>query len=149
MFRLGFGGSPRMMGFPRVRGDVPSGAWVTSPKFGFSPRARGCSAMGLVQRKRALVFPACAGMFLNEHTPPNTNTRFPRVRGDVPRGRGCEISHSLVFPACAGMFRTTHLVGQVQLSFPRVRGDVPVRRSVLTGVAMFSPRARGCSAPGR
>ena len=93
----------------------------------------------------SLVFPACAGMFLKIHGRCTSNSRFPRVRGDVPplfevkmdcgvfspRARGCSLVLSLVnrllgvFPACAGMFLANIRNSYIHLRFPRVRGDVP------------------------
>ena len=117
-----------LVGFPRVRGDVPPAEAGLFRMTKFSPRARGCSLMVNV----CSVCP-CS---------------FPRVRGDVPtiidimqvllafspRARGC--SHQFcrapanppVFPACAGMFRYPHRVSGWGSSFPRVRGDVPPLR---------------------
>ena len=91
--------------------------------------------------------------------------RFPRVRGDVPRtaweaastawfsphARGCSqrLSHlhqgRNVFPACAGMFLSVPDHRFLCYCFPRVRGDVPLWFTAQTGMAAFSPRARGCS----
>ena len=76
-----------------------------------------------------------------------TESRFPRVRGDVPsylgwecwetpfspRARGCsretdmDVAAQLVFPACAGMFPITTYYIRLYIRFPRVRGDVPVQ----------------------
>ena len=95
--------------------------------------------------------------------------RFPRMRGDVPRGmlglsnpqqfsphaRGCSANLSnagvvkVVFPACAGMFRTQKRVIVVYIGFPRMRGDVPKPPKVQQHQVQFSPHARGCSAPVR
>ena len=95
--------------------------------------------------------------------------RFPRVRGDVPiatgvggaltafspRARGCSCQATpapqivAVFPACAGMFLLILCARQMGPRFPRVRGDVPVRWLYPDHTRGFSPRARGCSQPGR
>ena len=133
------------MCFPRVRGDVPTGAVVTCP---------------------LCVFPACAGMFPPHQKPRRRRRGFPRVRGDVPveylrdylppmfspRARGCSCPANVctslvwVFPACAGMFPAGGLWTLKGLCFPRVRGDVPSSPEYLSPVRVFSPRARGCSA---
>ena len=72
-----------------------------------------------------------------------------------PRARGCSDLCEMVafaarvFPACAGMFRGAIGPDIYPQSFPRVRGDVPpLRRGTALG-AVFSPRARGCSADRR
>ena len=134
----------------------------------FSPRARGCSGDSQPGPTDHQVFPACAGMFLYGHSRVISWAGFPRVRGDVPfsllnvgfpgefspRARGCSAWHGgdygygAVFPACAGMFRyLLKPAGQSQ-SFPRVRGDVPFCCCEGQYFTLFSPRARGCSAPG-
>ena len=131
----------------------------------FSPRARGCSYIPGAKHPAFEVFPACAGMFPAIAVPDSSIRRFPRVRGDVPRGthlwgwrcrfspraRGCSREQQRrtwsehVFPACAGMF----LYGNVNVvggdGFPRVRGDVPFLTSSIMRHTVFSPRARGCS----
>ena len=133
------------IGFPRVRGDVPSKSSTVQTMRWFSPRARGCSAEEELKKDKPAVFPACAGMFL---TRPFTRLQiggFPRVRGDVPkcnskkafltafspRARGCSFVAATrtpplrVFPACAGMFLRS--------------------RDIENLFGGFSPRARGCS----
>ena len=115
------------VGFPRVRGDVPSGDSGAESGTSFSPRARGCSYPRQYKKSLLGVFPACAGMFLLRNVLPNFRRRFPRVRGDVP------CSH-----------RTPNLT---PCGFPRVRGDVPNTATTVTDLGEFSPRARGCSAP--
>ena len=115
---------PVALGFPRVRGDVPSGVALVGGGDLFSPRARGCSADRRHDSCCAPVFPACAGMFLFLHHGRSRRRSFPRVRGDVPqpaptlervkvfspRARGCSYFLSRgraldgVFPAYAGMF---------------------------------------------
>ena len=131
----------------------------------FSPRARGCSQHIVDDVDRALVFPACAGMFLRATALGSYRARFPRVRGDVPgtaivgafkqgfspRARGCSASSICknfrwsVFPACAGMFLRPPTATPKALSFPRVRGDVPRQSRESANRTGFSPRARGCS----
>ena len=134
--------------------------------FRFSPRARGCSVLGLVATLNSSVFPACAGMFRCTRAAANDVAGFPRVRGDVPsakvtwsvdqefspRARGCslflhhEAGGEVVFPACAGMFPALTSQNPPTISFPRVRGDVPGGRTYHRSGEKFSPRARGCSA---
>ena len=153
------------MRFPRVRGDVPFGLKLHTCYIQFSPRARGCSPQSLVSIFVFLVFPACAGMFLDHRFLERGWWGFPRVRGNVPflfhfalggstfspRARGCssytqaETPPSRVFPACAGMFRSKTVPLSTLSRFPRVRGDVPRKPIARLYFDRFSPRARGCS----
>ena len=129
---------------------------------GFSPRARGCSAAPIFHFSLSFVFPACAGMFLRGVRLRRKESRFPRVRGDVPqpasglwnaesfspRARGCSYSlcpskvSVVVFPACAGMFRKKKISFSKDSGFPRVRGDVPRIHSPQRARRRFS-RVRG------
>ena len=165
MFLLLLGTGRQKPCFPRVRGDVPAKQARDSRIVRFSPRARGCSFDGYTTPSSTLVFPACAGMFLWSRSFHESNSSFPRVRGDVPvaemlikdsqafspRARGCSSLGTFrennlgVFPACAGMFLLAVLFLSKLNSFPRVRGDVPVGGLVLIQAEQFSPRARGCS----
>ena len=77
--------------FPRVRGDVPPGPVFSKTSSGFSPRARGCSAVAPLLPELAKVFPACAGMFLIRFSILTDFGCFPRVRGDVP---GEKVAHA-------------------------------------------------------
>ena len=70
--------------FPRVRGDVPIRKQMKRLNTEFSPRARGCSLPSLLLRTAFVVFPACAGMFLQLIALHDQSECFPRVRGDVP-----------------------------------------------------------------
>ena len=70
--------------FPRMRGDVPRKVPQWKPKTTFSPHARGCSSPEAAKLLRAYVFPACAGMFLEDVHGKAIFPRFPRMRGDVP-----------------------------------------------------------------
>ena len=72
------------MRFPRVRGDVPSFHLAADQATRFSPRARGCSGVKGTMAGTAMVFPACAGMFLRIVLFLIGIRGFPRVRGDVP-----------------------------------------------------------------
>ena len=148
-----------------MRGDVPVVQQIGVDLGGFSPRARGCSALTGIAPVTDLVFPACAGMFPGGVAPGGVAAGFPRVRGDVPavtgatghsppfspRARGCSsktrliVKSDRVFPACAGMFRTSSCLSKSNTSFPRVRGDVPLLLVCSPQSLSFSPRARGCS----
>ena len=54
-----------------------------------------------------------------------------------------------VFPAHAGMFPKRTVICLRCRSFPRARGDVPPGYDPRPRCHAFSPRTRGCSAPGR
>ena len=84
------------LGFPRVRGDVPTCKLNKLTQLGFSPRARGCSEASIVLLVVLFVFPACAGMFLIQAQKLLVSQRFPRVRGDVPIGF-CNILNDVQF----------------------------------------------------
>ena len=140
----------KVLSFPRVRGDVPRVNRLTLENMQFSPRARGCSCGGVHDHGEAVVFPACAGMFLGAVIEDFLGDCFPRVRGDVPiliavevssmlfspRARGCShvchlhVTKGHVFPACAGMFLPLPPMLRKSASFPRVRGDVPTCTNV-------------------
>ena len=51
----------------------------------FSPRMRGCSVPKLFPFFQAVVFPAYAGMFLENSGSIGASLCFPRVCGDVPQ----------------------------------------------------------------
>ena len=84
MFRRASHQQPTLRSFPRVRGDVPQRNPQNVKTITFSPRARGCSAVGRGPLEFSWVFPACAGMFLGSDFPADARWGFPRVRGDVP-----------------------------------------------------------------
>ena len=132
------------VGFPRMRGDVPFTVEDLTASVVFSPHARGCSYEPVTAVGDALVFPACAGMFLDHPDSEGGGCSFPRMRGDVPL-LGMLTRHGFwVFPACAGMFRTPlpcepeklrsiAAWGSWRCSFPRMRGDVPLHEGHLAG----------------
>ena len=152
--------------FPRVCGDVPVMTGLSGIMESFSPCVRGCSGRHVGHGPHHRVFPVCAGMFRGGPQHRHDGQRFPRVCGDVPRGRtasaafrtfspcvrGCSGQTSvragqiLVFPVCAGMFRGVHRRAAPQRRFPRVCGDVPRTETARTASGAFSPCVRGCSA---
>ena len=111
----------------------------------------------------SVVFPACAGMFLEYPKWTQFPWGFPRVRGDVPptrvdeiafgrfspRARGCSAAgyggavRYIVFPACAGMFRKSSVSAMRSSGFPRVRGDVPKRATVTVNLPSVFPACAG------
>ena len=131
----------------------------------FSPHTRGCSHLGAPPHRPNPVFPAYAGMFRVTFLVFMGLDRFPRIRGDVPKGeslwlsiikfsphtRGCSCGlrgcgrGERVFPAYAGMFRSELRCCSVTSGFPRIRGDVPRHKKCMIKTYQFSPHTRGCS----
>ena len=165
MFRSDSSFTRSMLGFPRIRGDVPHTApirWVLPE---FSPHTRGCSGIIDDFKVTPKVFPAYAGMFRSAYISAPSGPGFPRIRGDVPppwikiwatqsfspHTRGCSLvlhqprSGSGVFPAYAGMFLRKMESMFYRASFPRIRGDVPRGTRPETPRGAFSPHTRGCS----
>ena len=134
-----------ILGFPRIRGDVPRHATPPKPSRTFSPHTRGCSRDMAIADFENEVFPAYAGMFPRALTSAYCSSGFPRIRGDVPcnstngstpapfspHTRGCSLAAlwficpEQVFPAYAGMFPLVPLSLSCAARFPRIRGDVP------------------------
>ena len=67
MFRIRGRVSYRKDGFPRARGDVPLAVLAFQTVNAFSPRTRGCSLYRWCWFCPHLVFPAHAGMFLEDN----------------------------------------------------------------------------------
>ena len=133
--------------FPRIRGDVPSGASDSQAKSWFSPHTRGCSLNLVSKMKLSMVFPAYAGMFPGTKRGFQKTHSFPRIRGDVPfvintTPQGVEFS-----PHTRGCSYQMTLPGGFFARFPRIRGDVPKRIRCVQLVLLFSPHTRGCSYP--
>ena len=165
MFRLCAYHLDGIVGFPRIRGDVPTGFWMKCLGSRFSPHTRGCSPDPAPAATPPRVFPAYAGMFRPSRHCPRNIPSFPRIRGDVevgkgwseaitqfsPHTRGCSLDVArihvgiTVFPAYAGMFPCLVTGGFVVFSFPRIRGDVPSQEGVRGWRVQFSPHTRGCS----
>ena len=102
MFLFPAGAEKPGEGFPRVRGDVPHCINLAGVISVFSPRARGCSAVPRRVAGAAVVFPACAGMFLRGHVQYAVAKCFPRVRGDVPAGPAAESVRQTFSPRARG-----------------------------------------------
>ena len=84
MFRLVTSKAKPIISFPRMRGDVPRFRTSHGVSLWFSPHARGCSELDVVLKAAGVVFPACAGMFLESSQRERNKKCFPRMRGDVP-----------------------------------------------------------------
>ena len=72
------------LGFPRIRGDVPSFFGTDGRRYKFSPHTRGCSGHVIEVPGVGSVFPAYAGMFRSTAQLGAASPCFPRIRGDVP-----------------------------------------------------------------
>ena len=93
-------------------------------------------------------------------------TRFPHVRGDVPRTGGMLVDSQAIsprawgctggitwtittrqdFPTCVGMYRRERRSVEFCAGFPHVRGDVPLIHRHAAVAGEISPRAWGCTA---
>ncbi len=150
-------------GFPRRRGDGPSGAMGLTETGWFPPQARGWTRLGTGEASGATVSPAGAGMDPTAASAVLASAGFPRRRGDgplseivsltlrafPPQARGwtevrvrAELRHR-VSPAGAGMDPLGFVAGSGLRRFPRRRGDGPVGYGALRQVETFPPQARG------
>ena len=84
MFLQSLGATFDSVGFPRIRGDVPTESQFENFGFEFSPHTRGCSVRAHRISIGEVVFPAYAGMFPSGDATGGLFCRFPRIRGDVP-----------------------------------------------------------------
>ena len=95
--------SPHDPGFPRPRGDGPTGCpWFTDSCM-VSPPTRGWTPDSPVDRRGRGGFPAHAGMDPNSLPPGRCPYRFPRPRGDGPAIFPPSVIPTNGFPAHAGM----------------------------------------------
>ncbi len=112
-----------LIGLPRMRGDRPSGPWVTDYEEMFTPHARGSTWAVEHLIPTDVVYPACAGIDPFRLPLPGHSARLPRMRGDrpiievdyetgevfTPHARGSTLSvlgpkdYGEVYPACAGI----------------------------------------------
>ncbi len=159
----------RATGGPRASGGVPA-----NPALGYrltlwSPRERGCSARRRRGHRDRLVVPARAGVFRTQDTRHSRILCGPRASGGVPgtgsgvtgtsmwspRERGCSVvgvdhHHGhVVVPARAGVFRSRTPAQTFRSGGLRASGGVPVSADASQPGQEWSPRERGCSAPGQ
>ena len=151
--------------FPRARGDAPGHQEGLGDRSGVPPRTRGCALYKRDHAEKLLGSPAHAGM----RPPPSPRaprrTRFPRARGDAPRGRrsrfairsvpprtrGCAQRGLLGAgakpgsPAHAGMRPAKADTLSRSGRFPRARGDAPRLRCQAISFTPVPPRTRGCA----
>ena len=89
-------------GFPRRRGDGPSGASRSAGRSSFSPQARGWTRRHARVAGVDRVFPAGAGMDPRTRRRRRVGRSFPRRRGDGPWARRSAIRSSLFSPQARG-----------------------------------------------
>ena len=131
-------------GLPRASGGVSAVNVTLVFEVLSSPRKRGCflHILSIIQQKQ--VFPAQAGVFLDDRPPAANPLRLPRASGGVsatnpliasiswssPRKRGCFLEclstrHAArVFPAQAGVFLAFDSSIQSASGLPRASGGV-------------------------
>ena len=148
---------------PRMRGDPP--VWHTNSRLQVqsTPHARGStrgSDEGAAGRR---VYPACAGIHLNDCLNELLPSGLPRMRGDppiqmilillllpsTPHARGSTawkntlLQQDTVYPACAGIHPPRASVVPSRPCLPRMRGDPPGHAFQLGGDPQSTPHARG------
>ena len=151
--------------FPRTRGDVPRFPKCQRKEDALPPHTRGCTIPARRVRRHRRASPAHAGMYPLPEAPCAGRGRFPRTRGDVPRGasassrsvvlpphtRGCTrrapaaARRAAASPAHAGMYPASRGSRRHTPRFPRTRGDVPKRRWTPEDDAALPPHTRGCT----
>ena len=141
--------------FPRTRGDGPHAPELLTPDDGVSPHTRGWTQSSSSRTPSCRGFPAHAGMDPSRSFALYGWSRFPRTRGDGPKGRtrgdgprpqhhhgrvsavsphtrgwtlGLRLHMQVYegFPAHAGMDPGALRCGCRGAWFPRTRGDGPV-----------------------
>ena len=155
-------------GFPRTRGDGPSGGMSMATGLVFPPHTRGWTGGGCTQIYSDIVSPAHAGMDLGRSSTTGRCRCFPRTRGDgpvmkaiakaidefPPHTRGwthervpASLRH-VVSPAHAGMDWRWSSGCKTSSCFPRTRGDGPFTLQGLCYFVKFPPHTRGWTAGG-
>ena len=152
-----------LSGFPRPRGDGPTGSGAHHRCVMFPPPTRGWTqgdSAGLDARQ---VSPAHAGMDPAGGPPSSAWLRFPRPRGDGPaRSRAQTSDPSFppptrgwtlrgvtarecrrVSPAHAGMDPPRETLAIIASCFPRPRGDGPILGRRKSSAFTFPPPTRG------
>ena len=149
---------------PRLGGGVSDVRLHTFGGFSSSPPRRGCFSSALGSLAGFQVFPASAGVFLEECLSVPVGYSLPRLGGGVsittmgfrmfasssPPRRGCfyqgllaEASIS-VFPASAGVFLSTSTLGTIRACLPRLGGGVSKQAVSDDHIILSSPPRRGC-----
>ncbi len=153
--------------FPHARGDGPWRDCHPYPRFRFSPRTWGWSAVIERAIGTLYVFPTHVGMVRMSMLGIEPHQGFPHARGDgpsvdeqiaeaeqfSPRTWGWSVSSlwwscgRMVFPTHVGMVRTPNNPCSHPARFPHARGDGPALRANGINVDAFSPRTWGWSVP--
>ena len=143
----------RTQRLPRMRGGGPAthlGALFSASS---SPHARGWSLCILAHVLPRPVFPACAGVVLDQGDSAMkaavmmacwSNASSPHARGwsrDVLLGH----QRAHVFPACAGVVPRRESPATTRKGLPRMRGGGPVALEQTRRLHESSPHARGWS----
>ena len=146
-----------------MRGDRPRRYVGCRPDDTFTPHARGSTFLHIVVLHALMVYPACAGIDLQEFRSHPCLLRLPRMRGDrpvayrishlpgvfTPHARGSTVRQCRhpetrgVYPACAGIDPTTAVAKIAMNCLPRMRGDRPGCHTIIYVSRQFTPHARG------
>ncbi len=87
---------------PRMRGDRPMTTIKTWYAQAFTPHARGSTALFCSLTIRTSVYPACAGIDLEEIFDLKRIQGLPRMRGDRPDAGGCNEYNDVFTPHARG-----------------------------------------------
>ncbi len=69
---------------PRMRGDLPRFRFVGDRRIVSTPHARGSTLAEAFWAVHFVVYPACAGIYLEERNEYFAQVGLPRMRGDLP-----------------------------------------------------------------
>ena len=89
------------------------------------------------------LFPAYAGVILNDFVQNNFFCSFPRIRGGDPAEPVTLPMTGALFPAYAGVIPNFQQFNKFSTTFPRIRGGDPTNDERRTFYAFFSPHTRG------
>ncbi len=67
-----------------MRGDRPQGRHTVYQRMPFTPHARGSTVQTNSERRGTTVYPACAGIDLEQEDLKKMEAGLPRMRGDRP-----------------------------------------------------------------
>ncbi len=148
---------------PRMRGDRPCYGMKDQQEHVFTPHARGSTIPTIERGVGKHVYPACAGIDLDNLSVRSATSCLPRMRGDrplqgpsptsraqfTPHARGSTVNStrssaaSYVYPACAGIDRVFFTVSKFSSRLPRMRGDRPTEPIEWFRLIVFTPHTRG------
>ena len=90
-----------------------------------------------------MLFPAYAGVILEEIFGGGSNGAFPRIRGGDPKALCLGRFGGILFPAYAGVIPTNTVEDGFAYTFPRIRGGDPYITQKGWQTMCFSPHMRG------